>query len=204
MPRAVAYSTSTDAPPPAVPQAVEPTLTQPCFEYLINESSKINNNKLLTLFRLVIGKGTHKLKQGNSPSKNAWIDSYETAFDNNFSSQGPFSMHKVHGSRDRQDKLKKLVKRLAHHFCVRHNTKAAEFIEDGGEPVYTDAERLGYQIFTEHELVLCSHKQTADAKKLAAIETTKKLEQLESFVGAVPAHRGVNAPSGIELDDCIK
>ena len=85
-------------------------------------------------------------------------------------------MHKVHGSRDRQDKLKKLVKRLAHHFYIRHNTKAAEFIENGGEPVYTNVERLGYQIIIEHELALCSHKQTADAKKLAAIETTKKLE----------------------------
>ena len=143
--------------------------------------------------------------QSNSASKNAWIDLYETAFDNNFSSQGPFSMHKViHGSIDRQDKLKKLVKRLAHHFCIRHNTKTAEFIEDGGGPVYTDAERLRYQIFTEHELVLCSHKQTADAKKLAAIETTKKLERRESFVGAVPAHHGENALSGLELDDCIK
>jgi hypothetical protein len=55
-------------------------------------------------------------------------------------------MHKVHRSIAHQDKIKKLVKRLAYHFCISHNMKATEFIEDDGE--HTNAERLGYQITT--------------------------------------------------------
>jgi hypothetical protein len=39
---------------------------------------------------------------------------------------------------------------------------------------------------------------------LAAIETTKKLERLKSYVRAVPAHHGVNAPSGIDLDAYVE
>jgi hypothetical protein len=81
----------TGAPAPgygnAVPRAVERSLAQPRFEDLINESSSVNNNALLTLFRLVIAKGTHKLKPGNSVSKQGWIALYNTAFENNFSSR---------------------------------------------------------------------------------------------------------------------
>lgn len=107
-------------------------------------------------------------------SKNSWIEMYDSAFDNNFALQGPFAIHKVHESRDCQDKLKQLVFRLAHHFCIKHETKAAEFIEGGREPVCTNAEFLGYQIFTKKETASSLHRQTAHAKKADAIAYTNK------------------------------
>jgi hypothetical protein len=204
MPNAIECSTSTEASASgnAVPREIERSLQHPRFVDLIDESSSVNNNKLLTLFRLLIAKGTHKLKDGNRATKNGWIDFYDAAFRNTASYPGPFAMHKVHRGNDHQLKIKDLVLKLATHFNERFNAKKAEFVEDG-EPVYTDAESLGHLIITERDAAITLHQQNADAKKAAKSNATKKLEEMERFVGTVPTHSGVKAPSGTELDDDV-
>jgi hypothetical protein len=93
-------------------------------------------------------------------------------------------MHKVHKSNDRQDKLKRLVMRLATYFDKKFNAKREEFIKDG-EPVYTNAELLGHLIITERDAAMTLQlEECVKSKAYASYDGYKLRSGRDASIGS--------------------
>lgn len=188
---------------PAVPRHIQRIEGYPRFDTLTDETSDANSHKVTALFLLVINRGIHKMRKGDSASKNAWIELYKTAWNNDPSTPGPFAAHKMHTGNDYQNKLRTLVQRLVDHYANIYEEKARQFRENDEGPVYTDNESHAHQILLEQKAADAMRQQIKDDKKAAEELNAKINSEMEARVGALPDHRGVSAPSGIEMNDSV-
>jgi hypothetical protein len=176
----------------------------PRFDELTDLESETNQRKVTGLFLLVINSGAHKLKNGSTATKSAWIKLYTDAFNNtNRERFGVFGMHKTHSCTDYQNKLKTLVFRLANYFNELYEQRASTFVEDADDISFTDNERLGHQIIQESSAAEAARAHALEEERNTAREDRIRLENAEAYLGAVPPGMGVEAPHGVELNNDI-
>lgn len=158
-------------------------------------------SKATALLNLVLGSKVHTMKPGSTTTKAAWIKLYETAHSSDAITPGPLACHKKHTGKNYQNKLKDLVLQVANHYADCREAKRALYDDDAANDMYTPCEVLGYRITQEKTEADNDRAESKANKEAAARRDQREKESAEAFVGAVSPGRGVNAPSGVVLDD---
>ena len=110
---------------------------------------------------------------------------------------GPLQLHTIWTRNEYQNAFRDLVLDVAKYYANKHEERKEQC---GSDAVYTECEKLGKKIVRQRREVLQNTKE-----KKAKQEADKKRkfiedEESEDHLGFVSPGKGVQAPSGVELD----
>ena len=176
----------------------------------LTSSDTVSLQKSAALFILTMNKKAHTMADRRPATKLVWIDACNGAFRSHATEPGPLAAHKTFDGKEGQNKLKKIILKAAAYYANQATAR-----ETGDDPFFLDedsekmqlvinCEHLGSQLHNERESALLVRKEQSAAAAEAKEKHKRAMEAAEGFVGAVPARRGMDAPSGVVLDDNVE